>query len=230
MTEFRAAKVPPQMVDIFKKAEITISGFFENVTCYPERGRIEIDKDRYMWIRADSLAFFRNVLEDVYGEKGTDQILYKFGRAVGQQEAKKFHRKFGIETPLEKLSAGPVYFSYSGWAFVDILPASAPSSDESYLLTYHHPGSFEAEPFLTSERKTNRPICHINAGYSAGWCAESFGVPLEAREITCTAHGDRKCTFLMSHRATIVQRLEILQNLLSQGRQIEDLKPEDLSI
>ncbi|MBU7015748.1 MAG: XylR N-terminal domain-containing protein [Theionarchaea archaeon] len=230
MTEFKAAGVPPEMVDTFKKAEVTISEFFGNVTYLPERGRIEIDKDRYMWVRADSLAFFRDVLEEVYGEKGADQILYKLGKAVGEQEARKFHRKFGIKDPLEKLSAGPVYFSYSGWAFVNILPASAPSSDESYLLTYHHPGSFEAEHFLASKEKTDRPICHINAGYSAGWCAESFGVPLEAREVTCKAQGDEKCTFLMSHRNTIVQRLQMLQVLLSQGRKVDDLKPEDLSV
>ncbi|MBU6996542.1 MAG: hypothetical protein HXS41_15365 [Theionarchaea archaeon] len=80
------------------------------------------------------------------------------------------------------------------------------------------------------KRESNRPICHINAGYSVGWCGESFGVPLEAREITCRAQGDEKCTFLMSHRSTILQRLQTLQMLLSKGRHVEDVKPEDLSV
>lgn len=231
MSEFKAAKVPPEMVDMFKKAEDLISDFFEKVAYYPDKGRIEIDHERYMWVRANSLATsFRNILEEIYGEKGTDQILYKFGKAVGRQEAKEFHEKFGVKSPLEKLSAGPVYFSYSGWAFVDILPASAPSPDENYLLVYHHPDSFEAEPFLSVGKKANRPICHINAGYSAGWCAESFGVPLEAREITCEARGDERCTFIMSHRKTMIKRLEMIQNLLSEGKKIEELKPEDLMV
>jgi len=184
-----------------------------------------------MLVRATSLAVsFRHTLEDVYGDKGTDQIMYKFGKAVGLQEDKEFHKKFGLKDPLEKLSAGPVYFSYSGWAFVDILPASAPSPDENYLLVYHHPGSFEAEPFLKKGEKSSRNICHINAGYSAGWCEESFGIPLEAREITCRAKGDDKCTFIMCHRSTMLRRLEILQDLLSKGKKVEELTPGDIAI
>ena len=231
MAEFKAAKVPPEMVPVFLKSENTINEFFKKVVYQPEKGRIDIDGDRYMWVRATSLAVsFRNTLEEVYGDKGTDQIMYKFGKAVGIQEAKEFHKKFGITDPLEKLSAGPVYFSYSGWAFVDILPASAPSPDENYLLVYHHPGSFEAEPFLKKGEKSNRNICHINAGYSAGWCGESFGIPLEAREITCKAKGDDKCTFIMCHRSTMLRRLEILQDLLSKGKKVEELTTADLAI
>ena len=113
---------------------------------------------------------------------------------------------------------------------MDILPASAPSPDENYLLVYHHPGSFEAEPFLKKGEKSNRNICHINAGYSAGWCEESFGVPLEAREITCKAKGDDKCTFLMCHRSTMLRRLEVLHDLLSKGKKVEELTPGDLAI
>jgi predicted hydrocarbon binding protein len=230
MEEFRAAKVPPEMVPVFKKAEELISDFFTKVVYYPDKGRIEIDEERYMWVRASSLAqSFRGILEEVYGDRGTDQILYKFGKAVGQQEAREFHKKFDVQSPLEKLSAGPVYFSYSGWAFVDILPASAPSPDENYLLVYHHPSSFEAE-FMSSGKKANRAICHINAGYSAGWCQESFSVPLEAREITCEAKGDQNCTFIMSHRNTMVRRLEMLEDLLSRGKKVEELRPEDLMV
>lgn len=219
------------MAPVFMKAEEIISKFFTKVEYYPEKGRIEIDNDRYMWVRASSLAVsFRNTIEDVYGEKGTDQIIYKFGKAVGVQEAKEFHKKFAIKDPMEKLSAGPVYFSYSGWAFVEVLPASAPSTDENYLLVYHHPESFEAEPFLKKGEKSNRNICHINAGYSAGWCEEAFGIPLEAREITCKAKGDEKCTFIMCHRSTMVRRLEVLHDLLAKGKKVEELKPEDLAV
>ncbi len=231
MAEFKAAKVPPELVPIFMKSEEMVSNFFNKIEPHPEKGRIEVGGERYMWVKATSLAIsFRNTLEEVYGEKGTDQIIYKFGKAVGIQEAKEFHKKFGLKDPLERLAAGPVYFSYSGWAFVDILPASTPSPDENCVVVYHHPESFEAEPYVKKGEKANRNICHINAGYSAGWVEESFGLPLEAREITCKAKGDDKCTFILCHRNTIVKRLEIMQELLSKGKKVEDLKPEDLAI
>ncbi len=38
----------------------------------------------------------------------------------------------------------------------------------------------------------------MNAGYSSGWCSESFGIELNAREITCRAKGDKECLFVMA--------------------------------
>ena len=105
----------------------------------------------------------------------------------------------GVKNPIAKLSAGPIHFSYSGWAFVDIFPESKPSPDENYFLIYDHPYSFEAAAFIKEHGKTAKvPICVMNAGYSSGWCAESFGVRLDAEEIMCTAMGDKNCRFVMS--------------------------------
>lgn len=219
MVEFKAAKVPPDMKPIFARAEELISDFFAKVVGYPDQGRIEIDGIRYMWARADGLGLlFRDLLTGIYGERGADHILYQFGQALGRNEARGYIEKFGLQDPIEKLSAGPVYFSYSGWAFVDILPQSAPSPDENYVLTYHHPNSFEAEAMLSAGRKADRPICYINAGYSSGWCSESFGVPLDAREITCEAAGDEHCTFLMTHRSKLYDRLSIWKEKAAAGQ------------
>ena len=38
----------------------------------------------------------------------------------------------------------------------------------------------------------------FSAGYSAGWCSESFGLEVHAREITCVAAGGRECRFVMA--------------------------------
>jgi V4R domain len=43
-----------------------------------------------------------------------------------------------------------------------------------------------------------RPVCAMNAGYSSGWCEESFGIPLVATEITCRAAGNDTCRFIMA--------------------------------
>ncbi len=100
--------------------------------------------------------------------------------------------------PISKLSAGPVHFAYSGWAFVDILPESTPSPNDDYYLIYNHPFSFEADSWMRSGKKSETPVCVMNSGYSSGWCEESFGIPLTAVEVTCKAKGDEHCTFIMS--------------------------------
>jgi predicted hydrocarbon binding protein len=74
------------------------------------------------------------------------------------------------------------------------------------ILIYDHPNSFELEP-LEGQTRSMKPICHFNAGYSAGWCTESFGVPLEAREIMCKATGAKTCRFVMAHRDRIMDHL-----------------------
>ena len=103
-----------------------------------------------------------------------------------------------LKDPIEKLSAGPIHFSYSGWAFVDILPESSPSPDENYYLIYDHTYSFESAAWLQSGKTSDFPVCVMNAGYSSGWCEESFGITLVASEIMCQAKGDHACRFIMA--------------------------------
>ncbi len=215
MTQLNAAGVPPALTDVFEKAQEQISRYFSNITPMPEKGRIEIDGIRFMWAQAEGLAVaFRNSIIEIYGEKGAEQILYRFGQSLGKNEAAVFHERFGITDPLEQFSYGPIYFAYSGWAFVDILPSSNPRQDEDYILTYNHPGAFEAEALIKNGITGTRPVCHINTGYSSGWCGRSYDLPLEAREITCKAAGGEHCTFIMAHRNRILELSEKMQDLL----------------
>jgi two-component sensor histidine kinase len=103
-----------------------------------------------------------------------------------------------LTDPLSKLSAGPVHFAYTGWAFVDILPESNPTPDDNYYLKFHHPYSFEADSWINKGEVSKYPICSMNAGYSSGWCEESYGIELTAVEISCKAKGDENCTFIMA--------------------------------
>ncbi len=219
-------RLPRETVDIIVSIEKELKAFFKKIKVYPDRGRIEIDGIRYMWANAEALGVsFREILEDQFGTRGTDAIVYSFGKSLGKTEAIRFNEKLNLRDPLKKLLAGPIYFSYSGWALVYPLLLHTIEFNENYIATYRHPNSFEAEVFLKHGKETQRPICFINAGYSAGWCSESIGVPLEARELTCIARGDEHCTFLMTHKDKIDQRIKVYRELANQGKEItqEDL-------
>lgn len=108
-----------------------------------------------------------------------------------------------LKDPIEKLSAGPIHFSHSGWAFVDIFPESRPSADENFYLIYDHPYSFESDSWIKAKKKVDFPVCVMNSGYSSGWCEESFGVKLVATEILCKAKGDDQCRFIMGHPSKV---------------------------
>jgi two-component sensor histidine kinase len=202
----KTVKVPEQFKPIFDKAEITVAKYFDKLATIPSRGIIEINKERYVLLRASSLSVdFLNKIKDLYADKGEEEayvigknFLFDISHVLGLEDAKNFHVKMDLKDPISKLSAGPIHFAYTGWASVNILPESNPSPDDNYYLKYNHPYSFEAASWLKANKKSKYPVCIMNAGYSSGWCEESFGIPLTAIEITCKAKGDDECTFIMA--------------------------------
>lgn len=204
-------KVPEQFEPIFQKAQEFVSRYFKEKIEKPSKGTIEIFGERYILIRAASMSvdFFETV-KNLYKDTGEEEavnvarsILFDIAHAIGKADAENFHKKMRLEDPISKLSAGPVHFSHSGWAFVDIFPESKPSPDENYFLIYDHPFSFESDAWEKAGKRSELPVCVMNAGYSSGWCEKSFGVTLVAAEILCKAKGDGVCRFIMAHPSKI---------------------------
>jgi PAS domain S-box-containing protein len=69
------------------------------------------------------------------------------------------------------------------------------------------------------------PVCVMNAGYSSGWCEESFGIPLTASEILCKAKGDDVCRFIMAPPLKIEQHIrEYFKEQPETARKIEEYR------
>jgi len=207
--------VPDGIKPIFDKAQITVGEYFKNLKMDPNKGTIEINDQRYVLVRASALSTdFLNTIQQLYVDRGEDEafsigknFLFDIAHVIGINDAVNFHSKMNLTDPISKLSAGPVHFAYSGWAYVDILPESNPTPDENFYLLYNHPFSFEADSWIRSAKKSNAAVCIMNAGYSSGWCEQSFGIPLTAVEVTCKAKGDDACTFIMSPPHKIKEHL-----------------------
>ncbi len=211
-----SVKVPPEMEGLFRKAEESVREYFSNMRLNPSEGTIEINNERYVLIRASALSkdFLDSILS-LYADRGEQEafsigrnFLFDISHAIGMNDAKAFHAKMHVTDPVAKLSAGPVHFAYTGWAFVDILPESTPTPDDDYYLVYHHPFSFEADAWIRSGAESRFPVCIMSTGYSSGWCEESFGIPLTAVEVTCRAQGDEQCTFIMSPPHRIEEHIQ----------------------
>src|SRR5215471_8362318 len=222
--------VPPKMELLFHRAEEIVSRFFSERRDDPSRGTIEIFGERYVLVRAASLSVeFFQLVSDLYGEDRRDEadafarnILFDLAHGLGKSDARNFQAKMSLEDPIARLSAGPVHFAYAGWAFVDISPESVPAPDESFYLVYDHPYSFESDAWLRASKGRDFPVCIMNAGYSAGWCEESFGVKLVSSEILCRARHDETCRFIMAHpdriEAHVARYMEAQPHLASRIR------------
>lgn len=210
-----SVKVPKEMEPLFTKAESYVKNFFSKEERLPNKGIISINGQRYILVRASSMSVeFMEFIKGKYPGMNEDEahdaaasLLFDMAHAIGKSDAKDFHKAMNVKDPISKLSSGPVHFAYTGWAYVDIFPESKPTPDKNYYLIYDHPQSFEADSWITEKKKMNKCVCHMNSGYSSGWCEESFGVELEAREILCRAKGDKYCRFIMAHPDMIEKRI-----------------------
>jgi PAS domain S-box-containing protein len=221
----QTVSVPAQFESLFQKAQEYVSKYFSLKTEDPTQGTIEIFGQRYILVRAASMSVdFFDTIRNLYKGIGDKEainiarsILFDIAHTIGKMDARNFHKKMHLEDPIEKLSAGPIHFSHSGWAYVDIFPESKPSPDENYFLLYDHPFSFESDAWIQAGKQTEFPVCVMNAGYSSGWCEESFGVTLVASELTCKAKGDEACRFVMAHPSRIES---YIQDYLEQAPEI----------
>ncbi len=209
-------KVPDEIVPLFMEAENTVSKYFDNLQMNPKTARIDIDGERYVLIRAGALSIdFLESIQKFYADRGELQasiigrnMLFDLAHFIGMDDAKEFHKKMDLSDPMAKLSAGPVHFAHTGWAFVNIHENSNPAPNDNFFLSYDHPHSFEADAWIKAGKKSKFPVCIMNAGYSSGWCEESFGMSLTAVEVSCRARGDDKCRFIMAPPHKIEDYLE----------------------
>ncbi len=208
-------KVPAAFAPAFEAAEAFVARYFADRRDDPTQGTLTISGERYILVRAASMSVeFFDLVRSLYADRGdveargvASNLLYDVAHAIGKADARSFHARTGVSDPIARLSAGPVHFSYAGWAFVDIDARSSPSPDDDYLLVYTHPFAFESDAWLKQGRQADFPVCVMNAGYSSGWCSESFGVPLVAAEVTCRARGDDQCRFVMAPPSRIEARV-----------------------
>jgi predicted hydrocarbon binding protein len=208
--------VPEPLRPVFEQAQQTVSDYFRRVRVNPTRGFIEIGDERYVLVRASGLSIdFLDTILGLYADRDEEEalaigkgILFDIAHSIGISDARKFHERMSLTDPIARFSAGPIHFAHSGWALVEIKPSSNPVPSEEFFLCYDHPYSFEAASWLSAGRRSTYPVCVMSAGYSSGWCEESFGLELTAVEVSCQARGDATCTFVMAPPGRIALQLE----------------------
>ncbi len=207
-------RVPEAFTAVFEQAQEFVARYFATQRSDPEHGTLEISGERYVLVRAASMSVeFYDMVRRYYGAEDeahavAHSLLFDIAHAMGLADAKAFADRMNLTDPVSQVSAGPVHFAHAGWAFVDISAESNPSPDDDYCLVYDHPYSFESDAWLRAGRASDSPVCVMNAGYSSGWCGNSFGMPLAAVEILCRAKGDDTCRFIMAPPARVEAQIQ----------------------
>ncbi|WP_394826459.1 ATP-binding protein [Pendulispora albinea] len=213
----KGGHLSPELEEALAKAEAAVSRYFQECRGEPGRGIIEISGERYVLIRAGALSVeFFDLVRDLYGPERRCEaddfarnILFDLAHAFGKSDAHILQAKLKLTDPIARMAAGPAHFAHTGWADVELFPESVSEADpERFFSVYDHPVSFEADAWARAGRTPiDFPVCIMNAGYSAGWCEECFGLKLVASEILCRAKGDATCRFIMAHPSQIEEHI-----------------------
>jgi predicted hydrocarbon binding protein len=134
-------------------------------------------------------------LADVAGHETASLVMYRLGYLIGETQAAAFFEDRGIQESdvLYRVLTGPFHLAWSGYGDVDIL-VWEPHLDERFAILWESENAASAQ--VAGGRKR---ACHLEAGYSAGWCTAAAGVPVAASELACRAEGVRRCRFLIAH-------------------------------
>jgi predicted hydrocarbon binding protein len=207
----KTVRVPPPFEPPFARAEEVVAELFGKIERRPERGTLHVGRQRYVMMRAESLyhTWFQSLAAS-FGEEAAGEFIYNTAREIGRSDSASFSRELAVTDGIERLASGPVHFAHTGWAFVDILPDSAPATDDSYFLHYHHPNTFESEVVVSLGRRLDRCGCLFSAGYSSGWCSDAFGIEVHGRELRCVGRGDASCEFIMAPASKLDEHQERL--------------------
>jgi hypothetical protein len=136
--------VPDQMHELFAIAQQKVDKYFSMCEEDHLSGCLKLGNNRHVMLRGDALAYgFFQTIYDIYGNtKYSNEVglslMFDLAHAAGTVDAKKFHQIMHLSDPLEKLSVGPIYYAYTGFARVVIHANSNPVNNddsESDLLT-----------------------------------------------------------------------------------------------
>lgn len=198
--------VTNDLQDTFLHIENKIRSHFNDLNIDPESGEITMHGQRYVLLRSDSLSYeYLEFIKERYSDRPKNEaesignnFLYDNAKVIGKKDAIAFLQDLDLTDTMEKLSAGPIHFAFTGWANVEMLSDCNPIPDENFFLKFKHHNSFEAQAWIKAKKSTDIPVCTMNCGYSAGWSEESFGIPLTTVEVECEAKGDDACVFIMA--------------------------------
>jgi predicted hydrocarbon binding protein len=146
------------------------------------------------------------ILADALGSDAARAVMYSLGKHIGQVQAAAFFADAACDEPdpLFRLLAGPFHFAWAGYGNVELL-VWRPHLDQRFAVLWQSDASFSAFEALSEPH--HKRVCHLQAGYSAGWCLEATQLPLEAAELACRAEGPTHCRFLIAHAQTIHSKM-----------------------
>lgn len=150
-----------------------------------DRGELLLNSTRYLLIRPETVMTFQREAEAAFGN-AVGHILFQGGYRGGRLSAETFGRGDGRQG--EEIARFMAEMGTQlGWGKLRV---SRCSPDDRILQV-----EVENSVFARGYGTAAQPVCHLIRGVFAGVAEVMFQSPVEGKEETCLARGDRCCRF-----------------------------------
>ncbi len=163
-----------------------------------EKGRITLGKERMLLVSADAMGALRRELHEALGPALAAEVLFRFGRRCGEEEAERILRDLKVEDREEALQMGPLLHAFEGVTRVHTGAIRSDPEDGGFYMEGTWEDSYEAEQHLRLFGTADGPVCRTLAGYASGYASTVMDLDLLCRERSCKGKGDSLCSWTLS--------------------------------
>lgn len=166
-----------------------------------EKGALHYKGVRYLLIRPETLAAMQKAMEDVCG-KESDEIIFQGGFEGGYLSAKRYKEIHGF-CDEEILDFMIRMGSQIGWG---VFHLALFDQVENRICI-----EVENSAFAEAYGKSSGGVCHLIRGVVSGLATAIFEKNITASETSCTAKGDKKCSFVVGDEPDMAKHVPLLK-------------------
>jgi DNA-binding NtrC family response regulator/predicted hydrocarbon binding protein len=159
----------------------------------PEDGRIWLDGQRMLLLRASTLGSMRRELIERLGLSGARAVLTRIGYTSGARDAELVRKRWPGEYDVGAFTAGTRLHALEGMVKVSTLSMHCDIPRGVFHGEYLWNDSFEASDHISAYGIASEPVCWMQLGYAAGYASAFLGKLVLFRETECLATGAPAC-------------------------------------
>ncbi|MCK6478905.1 MAG: PAS domain-containing protein [Planctomycetes bacterium] len=164
----------------------------------PAKGRISLGRERMLLVSADAMGALRRELHEALGSALAAEVLFRFGRRCGEEEAERILGEHGVDDREAALLMGPLLHAFEGVALVRTTRLRSDPAEGSFYMEGTWEGSYEADQHLRLFGASEEPVCRTLTGYATGYATVILGRELLCRETACRGRGDPGCAWTIA--------------------------------
>ena len=159
----------------------------------PEDGRIWLDDERAVLLRASVFAGLRRELLESLGVEKARALLTRVGYSAGARDATLAVSLRGSRQLTDVFAVGPQMHALEGFVAVEPIRIEIDVEKGIHYVEQIWHDSMEAAAHIEAAGLATESVCWMQIGYASGFNSALFGRPILFREVACRGAGDLHC-------------------------------------